>query len=244
MSVAPKFQHRILCGDDYAPTTRDLIFVRAQPPAVCEAVRMWSSSWSMPAGQGLQENRVSGNLREVLQSLLPLTAVGQLQLVVPTNSEWCAYFRNGLTGNNGLAAGELLSKYAGCEAVLIAASERLSAKAEAAGYMPSVGGLGIHYWRSGTLERYVVLHYESRWEFYERGEPLPFENTEAYRSRRLPDRLTFEQVEAAAAWFGLRPFDESFYCPPGTSCTLFERPGVNKWIHQFGWKRKPWPESA
>ncbi len=242
--MVTKFQHRILCGDDYAPTSRDLVFLRAQPSEVCAAVRTWSSFWKMTVGQSLHESCVSGPLREVLQSLLPLTAVGQLRLVVPTNSEWCAYFDNGLTGNDGFSAGKLLSEYAGCEAVWIAASERLSSKAEAAGYMPSLGGLGIHYWRAGTLERYVILHYESRWEFYERGEPLPFENTDAYRSPRLPDRLTFEQVEAAAAWFGLRPFDEAFYCPPGTSCTLFERPGVATWNKRFGWKSKPWPESA
>jgi hypothetical protein len=198
----------------------------------------------MPIGQSIRESDVSGTLREALQSLLPLTAVGQLQLVIPTNSEWCAYFRNGLTGNDALSAGKLLSEFAGCEAVMIRASERLSAKAEAAGYMPSLGGLGLVHWRAGQEERHVILHYESRWEFYERGEPLPFENTDAYRSPRRTDRLTFEQVEAAAAWFGLRPFDEAFYCPTGTTCTLFERPGVATWNKRFGWKRKPWPESA
>lgn len=234
-----KFQHLTLCQDAYAPTSRFLIFLRATATDVEAAVVEWSKKWNLGADGELGTSRVDGGLPAVLQSLLPLTAVGELQLIVPTTSGWTAYFGNHL-GGNGFGPGRILSELLGCEAVFLRVSERLSKKAVAAGYMPSHGCLDFTYWKSGERLRYVGLVYDTKWVFQTTGEPLPFEDVAAYENPRVSERVTFEQICAAAEWFGLRPFDTDFYCPPGQTCALFERPNVNKRGSYFGWNGERW----
>lgn len=46
--------------------------------------------------------------------------------------------------------------------------------------------------------RQVLLYYDDGWHFTQEGEPMPTENLQTYRNRRIPDRLTMQMLEAYA----------------------------------------------
>jgi len=60
-------------------------------------------------------------------------------------------------------------------------------------------------------ERMVWLGKESRWEFRAAGEPLPFENLEAYRERRIRDRLPASLLREYGQALGVAFWDPDQY---------------------------------
>lgn len=64
---------------------------------------------------------------------------------------------------------------------------------------------------SPVKERQVMTLKESRWEFCDNGEPLPFEDTEAYAHRKIRDRLTDARLRHYGEQLGIRFWDESEY---------------------------------
>lgn len=52
----------------------------------------------------------------------------------------------------------------------------------------------FHYMPANGKERYVHVMQNPRWEFWESGEPLPFEQTERYKERIKKKRLTNEML--------------------------------------------------
>lgn len=63
--------------------------------------------------------------------------------------------------------------------------------------------------------RYVYALRESRWEFREYGERLPFEEVENYTARKIRDRLTLPMLERYCHHFGIRLLDPDFYSGDG-----------------------------
>lgn len=91
--------------------------------------------------------------------------------------------------------------------------------------------------KGGYGKRYVAAQRESgsRWVFQQFGEPLDFEDTDAYLSRRIRDRLTPTMLVDYCAALGLRPFDDAFYTGP---CVMLHLD--NPRIVPAGLVRYPW----
>lgn len=60
-------------------------------------------------------------------------------------------------------------------------------------------------------DRFIRVMWDDRWDFYEFGQPLPFENTQQYKARLKKDRLTPEMVEEYANYFGVDLRDPNMY---------------------------------
>lgn len=56
---------------------------------------------------------------------------------------------------------------------------------------------------NGTLRRLIrTLRDDSRWEFYQQGEPMHFEDSSAYERRRIRDRFTPDMLRSYCAALG------------------------------------------
>ena len=120
-------------------------------------------------------------------------------ILAPTRSSWLGIFDYNMRSHDYVA--QLLSKDAGCTAVVVWLSDT---------------NRRLDIYDSGRATRHIqASDQDGRWEFDQSGEPLPFEDLEAYQRRRVRDRFTPEMLEAYCAALGLRPFDPDFYLASG-----------------------------
>jgi hypothetical protein len=75
---------------------------------------------------------------------------------------------------------------------------------------------------AGSQERHVGVRFEDRWLFYERGKPLPQEETGAYTKRLIRDRLTNLQLVEIAASKGIEAFRKNGQLS-GTGAKFFQK---------------------
>ncbi|PPH59611.1 hypothetical protein C5C93_08425 [Rathayibacter toxicus] len=77
--------------------------------------------------------------------------------------------------------------------------------------------------------RAIELIKDGRWSLDLSGDPLPFEDLEAYKNRRVAERFTPDMLNDYCAALGLCPFDDDFYPGPCfLSKTLSDRPFLGK----------------
>lgn len=120
-------------------------------------------------------------------------------ILAPTRSSWLGIFDYNMRSHDYVA--QLLSEDARCRAVVVWLSDT---------------NRRLDIYDSGRAIRHLqASDQDGRWEFYQSGEPLPFEDLEAYQRRRVRDRFTPEMLEAYSAALGLRPFDADFYLATG-----------------------------
>jgi hypothetical protein len=132
-------------------------------------------------------------------------------VIVPTRSEWCAYIGNDRIG--GMPDSELvvIPERLHTRSISFAIGDLHRCKKENRPYAAM-----FRYYdatRREIVQRSVeVLWDGGRWEFHEYGAALPFEEADAYKSRRKGDRLTPEMLVRYARTLGIR-LDEgdSFY---------------------------------
>jgi hypothetical protein len=74
--------------------------------------------------------------------------------------------------------------------------------------------------------RSVAAHKESRWEFSEHGDRLPFEEVDKYQAKKIKDRLTIEMVERYCSRLGIELFDPDFYVGDGYVIHSYPRPNA------------------
>lgn len=60
-------------------------------------------------------------------------------------------------------------------------------------------------------ERIVYTHVESKWEFFQSGNSLDFENLENYKRRKIRDRLTNEIINEYMDKLGYKIWKDDFY---------------------------------
>ena len=68
-----------------------------------------------------------------------------------------------------------------------------------------------------------ALHDGDRWRFDMVGEPLPFEDVERYRARRVRDRFPHDLLDRYLQELGVSVFDADFYMPEGRAFLLQSR---------------------
>lgn len=84
------------------------------------------------------------------------------------------------------------------------------------------------YERGEHIRSLSAIRDGERWSWHERGDPLPFEQTERYAERRIQHRFTPDMLDDyLQAWAGLRVFDLHSY---GKAAILTD------------WARAPWKQ--
>lgn len=218
---------KLLLDDEFAPITSAIGFVEADCATVVNAFLDWFKELKKP----VRERLVSGPLRTVLPSLLPLTNLDRFRvLFVPTASPWTAYFDSLWSGPDpGGILGYLAPERIGCRGLSMTAVPHTLRRTPAGsrGRYGSVqfGLSGPDGEPPGNAIRVIYAANDGgRWEFGQFGEPLPFEETERYRARRVRDRFTMEMLRDYLQALGIRAFDEAFYLPPeDNSAVLLEQ---------------------
>jgi hypothetical protein len=208
-----------LFRDEFYPATEALGFIRAPAEDVAHAYAEWSSR----LGFATRTTKHETDLRRTMPLLEPLTHDPSRVIIAATqNRDWSAVFTNSARGNDPTSAIAVLSKDLRTDGVKVV-------------YTPDVRG------RSGiTLDRlgariffytaddaanersiavpsrtiYLARQSGSRWLFEAKGEPLAFEDVDAYRRHRATERFTPEMLEQYCRALGLDPFTDDFYTGP------------------------------
>lgn len=204
----------------YAPVTTQMAFVEMPADDFAEALfarteeitKMWELPWQV------KKQFLQGDLGNKLNALLPLTSVRSTKnLVSATKSNWATYIPNGYRGGDVHSAPSYLAGKLKIRTLTVILVE------DVPGEQPGSVQFVLRDGRQATEKetrhgimyecptRSVVAHKESRWEFSEYGEPLPFEEVGQYQAKKIKDRLTFEMVERYCGHLGIELFDPDFY---------------------------------
>jgi hypothetical protein len=196
----------------YAPVTTEFSVISTALDAVLDHWIGWHRgiweqyNWKVPLVP------VQGSLANKLDALLPLDS--QARLLTETADGQLAVFCNFSQTNGSSDAKYLARQFKLTETRVVLADGKRNGNIESTDSVqfditdyaaPVVDG-----WRPAG--RSVAAHKESRWEWHEHGPPYPFEDLEAYKAKRIKDRLTPEMVEAYCNHLGIALFDPDYYC--------------------------------
>lgn len=122
----------------------------------------------------------------------------RILLWVPEGQNYCVY-----AGSNSNNISNIMSK---CKNILCTAYNIYDV-------LNKTGGCFIDFSRmgGGLPDRYVRVQYDEPWDFYEVGEPLPFEYTDCYTLRIKKKRLTDKMVIEYMCKSGYNVLSPSFY---------------------------------
>lgn len=68
----------------------------------------------------------------------------------------------------------------------------------------------FNYYKGGDSIRYVRSMQDPRWEFYEEGTSLWFEDIELYKQRMIKKRMNLQVIDSYLKKMGINIFDENF----------------------------------
>lgn len=223
---------QLLLDDRLAPMTSELGFVQAPVDVVAEALMDWQQSVHGPYGARFTSRGVTGDLEQLLNTLLPLTTPGVRRfLLLPTAApQWTAYFDNGAGGSSAFPHLVALARLAGLRGVrAVVVPDTASGRGSTPGGRYGATVFEVYGESKAHLEgieRSVeLLDDGGKWRFSQDGPPLPFEDLDAYRARRVRDRFPRALLAKYLGELGLRPFEETFYAPAGSG-VLIEKQGA------------------
>lgn len=217
---------------DYRPVTKIFRFVNAPFQSCVQTLKEWRGQLEDP----VTVTECGWGFPRVLHRLEPLT-VGRYprELLMPCGGEWTAYFDCSMQGSGSVPAPIVLAGRMGVARLEVRCSPHEVGKNSPGGSLGSTQFLLVPPAAEGpSTSRGVAAHFESRWEWEEWGDRLPFEESEQYSARRIRDRLTPEMVGRYCQALGVDVFNPDFY---GPEAVLFERtfdtpPPVEKTIAQ------------
>lgn len=210
----------VVLDDEFAPVTSSIGFLRAPIRDAAEALRRWRSDIHGAASVAWVDGGLEGNLHR----LEPLTGgVRPRELLVATgNPEWSALFDCGVQGGDQTTTVGYLSRTMLTQGVVVVSipdvpagtgsTERFGAR-----QFEMFGPLAtdfLNYVRTLSLVRDGA-----RWRFDANGTVQDFEDVEAYKRRRMTERLTPPMLSQYASALGLAPFDAGFYTGPSALVT-------------------------
>ncbi|MEO8007319.1 MAG: hypothetical protein ABI728_02205 [Betaproteobacteria bacterium] len=170
----------------------------------------WLKEIKGPRGISIRTRPVSGHLEDALRSLLPSTLPDiERYLLIPTGGPWTAYLDN-LHGGTDPSAVAYLSTRMRCTGVYCVARP-------AHALVLSLYGPGASPEQGNTLRDIRLFRDVDGWVFRQSGQPLAFENTDAYRADSVEARFTVEMLERYLRELGIRAFEEGFYLPCAAS---------------------------
>lgn len=187
------------------PLTGAYAFLDADIADVAETL----TGWRRGLDRDPRSEAVSGSLSSLLRRLEPMS-LGYRELLLRTKSPWTAYFADHLTGADEAPVGQL-ARFLRCSALYLIRWPVVGFEALRFQLIADHETDFLNYER--TIE--VGTHDNGRKVFTAVGQVQPYEQVEAYRARRVADRLTPAMVDDYCRQLGLRPFDESFFLPDG-----------------------------
>ncbi len=222
---------KLLFDDQLAPITSTIGFLEIDTRLAAAAFERWHKPLWERRGLHLTTREIAGDLKTVLLSLLPLNIVEQRRhLFIPTRSRWTAYIENDAHGTDAASTMSYLAQQIGCRGLRVTAVPNTIRRHEdkwqgryGATVLEVYGPESIINF-SNCVRAISALNDGGRWSFDTVGIPLPFEDLERYKARRVRDRFTPELLRDYLAALGLRPFEEDFYWPEGHA-TFIEKVG-------------------
>jgi hypothetical protein len=224
----------LLYNNELAPITSTIGFLKTDINTASLAFLEWQQKLiaeNFNNSFSLEKREIKGHLKDSLMALLPLVShEPRRHLFVPTKSDWVAYFNNPWRGTDADGLVSYLATKIHCQALLVTAvPDSMEDKTGLPYKTYGATVLEIHGpeyidWQN-TLRAISVMNDGGQWTFYNKGTPLPFEDTKRYEARRIQDRFTFEMLQEYLQALGLLPFEESFYMPSAHCAILIEKKG-------------------
>jgi hypothetical protein len=218
----------LLLHDQFEPITSQIGFLESRVDRVVESFVEWMKSLNIEVAA----RKVNARLPEALSSLLPLTTpVRRRHLFVQTAGDWSAFFDNGLLGTDAASLASVLAQRLGCRGLRALAVPDTIAKRDLRGRERArYGGTILEIYGAAqtgflnSIRSISVVNDGGKWSFDVAGTVQPFEDTQAYRTRRIQDRFSPERLRDYLAALGVRAFDEDFYLSQ-TGAILVENVG-------------------
>ena len=167
----------------YAPTTNFMAFFETPYAELVDFIVQWERKRDVVNDRRVpvQKIDIGGTWEQRLNSLLPLNR--SKVMVSETQSNWCVYVNNSPNGTDLYADPPYLCEKLGVREIAVTlvrdipkikpgSTQFLYEDYTRAEKVLSATGTG---WCDQFPRRYIAAHHESRWEFEERGDPLPFE---------------------------------------------------------------------
>ncbi|HEX2663316.1 MAG TPA: hypothetical protein VHM93_10840 [Candidatus Acidoferrum sp.] len=204
-------------NNDFAPVTFRFGFIETPFSSPCDAFREWFRAVDAKHPNLRTEfTRITAPLATALLSLEPLTNPSDCYLLVETKSNWTAVFANGLRVNDVATPTGYLPTVLNCRGLEVGYTPDLSKSKRKDSIRMWANILFALYGPTKTdwLNRIRHLHASNDvdgWTFDEGGELQPFEEAEAYKKRRIQDRLTFEMLERYCKALGIELNQDDFY---------------------------------
>ncbi len=194
----------IFFNNQYAPLTNSIYFLKTDFKTVADEFLKWQKPLEINENRELILIELTKDLETNLLELLPINVTEIRRFLFHgTTGDWTAMISNTILGTDG-AAPHVLSQRLKCEMV------RATNTPDATYFTYSNPG-------KETEEeqfRRVSAHIESRWEFHEYGKPLPFEDTERYKTkRRVKDKIDTELLIKYLNELEIKYDNHGFYNP-------------------------------
>jgi hypothetical protein len=219
----------LLLHDRFAPITSTIGFIETDLQNAVAGFVRWQEPIQGPRGVVLTTRAIDGDLPSALSALPPLTSVEARRfLFVATAGTWVAFFDNGHRGTDATGPMAYLARTLGCRALRVVAVPHHEPRQDNGRWRGRYGATILDLFgaevrnHSNTIRSITMMNDGGKWTFDELGDPLPFEDPEAYKARRVRDRFPLELLARHLNHLGLAPFDEQFY---GAQAVLVEKHG-------------------
>jgi hypothetical protein len=149
-----------------------------------------------------------GSFRDALDQLAPLTAPASKELLIDVQGQFTAILSNSLMVGDAFPRTAYWSSRMKCEALAVTCVpdkyDRVTLGAIDVDRAMQVQLFSGKEGVSGMPRRTVTASKDDdRWVFDNKGDPLPFEDTQKFTNRRVRDRFGPEDVSAFIRYFGL-----------------------------------------
>lgn len=194
----------IFFDNKYTPLTDSVYFLKADFKTVTDEFLKWQKPLEINENRELKIVRLKKDLESNLLELLPINVTEIRRFLFHgTTGDWTAMISNTILGTDGSVPSVL--------------SDRLKCEMVRATNTDDATMFEFSNPNKETVEeqfRAVSAHIESRWEFHEYGKPLPFEDTERYKTKRkIKDKIDSDLLIQYLNELGISYDKKDFYNP-------------------------------
>lgn len=213
----------LLLNDQFAPITSTLGFLETDLQNAVDSFLRWQEPIQAARGVAFTAREIQGDLGSALSALPPLTSVEARRfLFIPTAGSWVAFLDNGHRGTDATGPMAYLARTVGCRALRVVAVPHHEPRREDGQWRGRYGATILDLFgpavrnHANTVRSITMMNDGGKWTFEELGDPLPFEDRDAYKARRIRDRFPLELLARYLKQLGVEPFDAQFYRAPAT----------------------------